>query len=75
MTACEKAALRCNKAQYNEATFLEKVKLSLHLLVCRACAKNTKNNNRLTHLCKKAHLASLDAKEKKEMKKKLFDNR
>ncbi|MDY0781266.1 hypothetical protein [Tenacibaculum sp. IB213877] len=45
---CEEANHICNKAQYNEATFTEKMKLKWHLLVCKVCALYTKQNRVLT---------------------------
>jgi hypothetical protein len=71
MISCEKAALICDKAQYNEASFLEKVKLKLHLLICKTCAKHSKKNATLTSLCNEAKLKSLTENEKNVMKKKI----
>ncbi|MBD0850648.1 hypothetical protein [Maribacter arenosus] len=71
MISCEKAAIICNKKQYNEATFYEKLQLIFHLLICKTCAKFSKENAKLTSLCKKAPLCCLPEKEKVEMKKEL----
>ncbi len=71
MISCEQAAIICNKTQYDEASFLEKMKLRLHLLVCNACAAFTKKNTQLTVLCEKAHLKQLSEEEKRLMKKEL----
>jgi len=35
MISCDKAAIICNKAQYREATFMEKIKLRFHLFMCK----------------------------------------
>lgn len=67
--ACEEAQHCCDKSQYNEATFLEKVKLNLHLLFCRACQKYTFNNVQLTKLMKKDTIESFDNNEKNELEK------
>ncbi len=71
MISCEKAAIICNKAQYNEATFMEKMKLRFHLLMCRTCSKFTKKNTEFTTLCEKANLQSLGEEEKLKMKEQL----
>ncbi|MGB5554697.1 MAG: hypothetical protein WBM83_08580 [Flavobacteriaceae bacterium] len=66
--SCDKAAVICSKTQYREATFVEKIKLQLHILVCNTCKKFTKQNAELTSLCNKAHLHSLSEEEKVKMK-------
>jgi len=71
MTPCEKAAFICNKAQYGEATFIEKMKLQFHLLICKTCSVFSKQNADLTSLCEKAKLQSLSEQEKIMMKEKL----
>ncbi len=71
MISCEKAAKICHKKQYKEASFLEKIELQFHLLLCKACPSFSKKNGKLTALCKKAHLNFLTEKEKIEMKQKL----
>ncbi len=74
MISCEEAAIICNKVQYKEVTFTEKLKLRFHLFVCRTCAVFTKKNTQLTTLCQKANLQGLSEEEKLHMKKKLKNN-
>jgi len=45
---CDEATAICDKNQYGEATFLEKVKLNLHLLFCKHCSIYTRQNKILT---------------------------
>ncbi len=71
MISCEKAAIICNKTQYREATFMEKLKLQFHLLICKTCSAFTKKNTELTTLCEKANLQSLSEQEKLKMKEQL----
>ena len=71
MISCEKAAIICNKTQYNEATFLEKLKLRFHLFMCKTCSAFTKKNTQFTTLCEKANLQSLSEEEKLIMKRRL----
>lgn len=74
MISCEKAEEICNKAQYNEATFLEKLKLLSHVLICKICARFTKENAKLTTLCQQADLKNFSETEKIEMKRQLQKN-
>ncbi|MFS4456459.1 hypothetical protein [Maribacter sp. 2304DJ31-5] len=71
MISCDKAAQICNKAQYGEATFIEKMKLRFHLIVCKTCSVFTKKNKEFTTLCNQANLHSLSEKEKLKMKQQL----
>ncbi|EAR02154.1 glycine dehydrogenase [Maribacter sp. HTCC2170] len=71
MISCDEAAIICNKKQYKEATFIEKIKLMFHILICKTCSKFSKKNSELTSLCDKAPLHSIPEKEKVEMKKEL----
>ncbi|AUC16324.1 hypothetical protein BTO06_14720 [Tenacibaculum sp. SZ-18] len=49
---CQEANEICNKSQYNEATLLEKVKLNIHIIFCKFCAKYSKQNAKLTNIFK-----------------------
>lgn len=71
MISCDEAAIICNKTQYREASFIEKLKLRFHLLVCKVCPDYVKKNTQLTVLCQKAHLKSLSEKDKLRMKEEL----
>ena len=71
MISCEKAAVICNKAQYNEASLMDKLKLKLHIFLCKTCAGFTKKNTHFTSLCNKANLKSLSEQEKLKLKEKL----
>ncbi|QLE00470.1 hypothetical protein HX109_02420 [Galbibacter sp. BG1] len=69
--SCEEAKHICDKVQYGEASLLEKLKLNLRLLWCRATKSYTKRNMKLTELCKEAQIKTLDEQKKSEMKKRL----
>ena len=71
MISCEKAAIICNKSQYEEATFIEKIRLRFHLLWCKTCSKFTRQNTDFTTLCDKAKLQGLSEQEKLKMKEQL----
>jgi hypothetical protein len=64
---CDKANHVCDKTQYKEASFWEKIKLSIHLLYCKACRKYTKNNTKLTKLISKEPV-KMDTSAKQSLK-------
>lgn len=50
---------------------MEKIKLKMHLFMCKTCSAFTKKNTELTALCEKANLHSLSEGEKIKMKQRL----
>ena len=66
---CEEASHVCDKSQYHEASFFEKIKLTIHLIYCRVCRKYSKNNAKLTECIEKSNVNCLDESVKNEMKK------
>ena len=48
MITCDEATAICDKSQYSEASFFEKIKLSFHLFICKICAKYSKQNKKMT---------------------------
>lgn len=56
---CNEATTICDKSQYKEASFNEKIKLNLHFLTCEICRLYTKQNNKMSRLFK---TNSLDCK-------------
>ena len=49
---CDEATTICDKNQYGEATFTDKLKLNLHFLTCKICSLYTKQNTMLTKIYK-----------------------
>ena len=45
---CDQATEICDKSQYSEATLWEKIKLNLHLFLCKNCGLYSKQNNVMT---------------------------
>ncbi|MEN1784723.1 MAG: hypothetical protein AAGF77_06230 [Bacteroidota bacterium] len=64
----EEAYTICNKAQYNEASLWEIVKLKVHNLFSETCRKHSAKNTKLTELCRMAQLQVLDEETKAKMK-------
>ena len=59
---CKQAVAICDKSQYKEANFFEKIQLNIHFLCCKICTKYSKQNVFLTKLCRNK---SNDDKKKK----------
>ena len=69
--SCDDANHVCDKSQYKESTFWEKIKLNIHLIYCSACRTYTKNNSLLTKTIKKSEVKTMDNTEKEDMRKKM----
>ena len=74
---CDEATKICDKSQYKEASIVEKIKLNIHLLLCKKCGLYAKQNSLLTKCYKKhkqfsdGHKRCLCEEEKKTMEKEL----
>lgn len=66
---CSEAAICCDKAQYAEASFFEKIKLRIHLLLCQTCRKFSARNNKLSGLIKDSNLECCSEEKKEEWRK------
>lgn len=69
--SCEESQHICDKNQYDAATFWEKVRLNLHLLICAICRKYTAQNMRLTRAIRNSNLQTLPQEQKNLIKEKL----
>ncbi|SHJ16785.1 hypothetical protein [Aquimarina spongiae] len=69
--SCSDANHFCDKNQYKEASLWEKIRLSLHLIYCRACRKYSANNNKLSKLVKDPKVISMEQNVKNAMKERL----
>ena len=49
---CNQATTICDKSQYGEASFFDKIKLQIHFIGCKICAMYSKQNVLLTKLYK-----------------------
>ncbi len=75
MISCEEATTICNKKQYKEASFMERLHLAMHLFVCKACSGFSRKNKQLTALCQRAALKSLSEERKETMRQVLNKER
>ncbi len=69
--SCEEAHAICDKTQYNDASFWDKLKLTLRLSWCKVTRAYTKKNNALTDAIKTSNIECLKQCEKEEMNTKL----
>ncbi len=69
--SCEEANHLCDKGQYRESSFWEKVKLNMHILYCKVCRKYSMNNGKLTKLVTDPKVVSITRMDKEEMKARL----
>ncbi|GGX16761.1 hypothetical protein [Aquimarina muelleri] len=69
--SCADANHFCDKNQYKEATFWEKVKLNIHLIYCSVCRKYSTKNSKLTKLVKNPKVSTITPSDKEVMREKL----
>jgi hypothetical protein len=50
---CDEATKICDKNQYGEISFLERIKLQFHLITCKLCGKYSKQNVIMTKCLEK----------------------
>ncbi|QHI36647.1 hypothetical protein IMCC3317_20100 [Kordia antarctica] len=69
--SCEEAKHICDKSQYGEASFWERVKLSIRLSWCRITRAYSGSNVKLTKLIKESKIEAIEKDRKEEMQRKL----
>ena len=67
---CEDACLACDKAQYEEAKFTEKLWVRLHGFICKKCRKYNQENRELTQRLN-SKITKLSKEEKLKLQRKL----
>ncbi len=68
---CQEAGHVCDKNQYKEANFMERLRLAMHLMYCSACRKYSFNNNKLTKALKKSDVKTISEADKNSLKEQL----
>lgn len=58
--SCEEANLFCDKNQYKEASFWEKVRLNIHFAYCKVCRQYSINNGKLTQLIQNLKVSQIN---------------
>lgn len=75
---CDDASVACDKNQYGELNFWDKIRLRIHLFYCDYCRGYARRNQKLSELFRKAGIGtkkskSLEVSAKEELKKKLSE--
>ncbi len=68
---CEEAGHVCDKNQYKETNFMERVRLVIHLIYCSACRKYSFKNNKLTEAIKNLRINTISEADKNYLKEQL----
>lgn len=67
---CDEAKLICDKSQYNESTFWERIRLNIRYAYCHITRSYVKRNKKLTDLMSDKNVACMDSTSKTELKTK-----
>jgi len=72
--SCDEATKICDKNQYGEASLWEKIKLNIHIFLCKKCGLYSKQNGIMTR-CYEKHQALEKSKKDclNEQEKKYLD--
>jgi glutamate synthase domain-containing protein 2 len=75
MINCDEASTICDKSQYCEASFFDKIRLQMHLFLCKKCGLYSEQNKMMskifnTHLVNHHH-SGLTEEAKAELKEEL----
>lgn len=70
---CDEAAHICDKSQYNESTWWERLRLNLRYLYCHITRSYVKQNKKLSNLVSDKKVVCMDLDKKIELKEK-FDH-
>lgn len=65
---CEEAFHICDKSQYGEANWWEKLKLNVRLIWCNVTRTYVKRNRKLTKTIEKGHVECMNTSEKNDLK-------
>lgn len=69
---CSESVKYCDKAQYDEASIFEKIKIHLHNFFCKLCRDYSSKNVKLTKIIKKADLKTCSEADKESWKEKII---
>ena len=68
---CKDANHVCDKSQYKESSFWNKIKLNIHLIYCSACRKYSSNNAKLSKAINESKIEIINTSDKEKMKEQL----
>lgn len=65
--SCDEAMEICDRSQYGEASFWEKLKLNFRFCWCKMTRSYTKQNKKLTKIVKDSKIECLKERERKDL--------
>ena len=68
---CKKAGHLCDKGQYEDASFFEKLNVRFHNLICKHCSDYSERNAKLTKLLKDPKCRQMPEECKKRIREEL----
>ncbi len=64
---CKEASHICDKSQYEESSYAERLLMRMHQWMCRVCRRHSAENAKLTEVIRKANLKTLPETKKQEL--------
>lgn len=68
---CKKTTHICDRNQYKEIGFLERITMTFHFLLCKGCREYSKRNGKLTKTIETAQIKTLLPEQKQALKNRL----
>jgi hypothetical protein len=65
---CKEASHICDKSQYEESSFIERLLMRMHQWMCKVCRDHSTENSKLTEVIRKADLKTLPETKIQELK-------
>jgi hypothetical protein len=65
---CKEASHICDKSQYKESSFIERLLMRMHQWMCKVCREHSAENTKLTEIIQKADLKTMPAERKDELR-------
>lgn len=65
---CNEASHICDKSQYKESSFIERLLMRMHQWMCKVCREHSAENTKLTEIIQKADLKTMPAERKDELR-------
>jgi hypothetical protein len=66
---CKEASHICDKSQYEESSFTERLLMKMHQWMCKVCRQHSEENTKLTKIIQKADLKTFPETKKNELQR------
>lgn len=70
---CDEASHICDKSQYAESSYWERLLMKMHHMMCKVCREHSALNTRLSKLIGKADIKTLPKERKERIRKEIQD--